>query len=164
FGIGITLGASDEGAEYRDDVVRNPFAALARGVQRTGDIFAMIVGGIAQLVSGSVGMGSLSGPIGIGEIAADAYQASWTQFLWLMAVISVNLAILNLLPIPILDGGQIGLAAAAGVQGHPLTARGRDIAQTVGLSLILLLMGVAFGNDIARHWSGVISFLTNAGG
>ena len=164
FGIGITLGATDEGAEYKDEIVRNPFAALARGAQRTGDIFVMIVGGIAQLLSGSVGMGSLSGPIGIGEIAADAYQASWTQFLWLMAVISVNLAILNLLPIPILDGGQIVLAAAEGIKGSPLPARARDIAQTVGLSLILLLMGVAFWNDIARHWSGVISFLTNAGG
>ena len=80
-----------------------------------------------------------------------------------MAVISVNLAILNLLPIPILDGGQIVLAAAEGIKGSPLPARARDIAQTVGLSLILLLMGVAFWNDIARHWSGVVSFLTDAG-
>ena len=123
----------------------------------------MIVGGIAQLVTGHVGMASLSGPIGIGEIAADAYQESWTRFVWLMAVISVNLAILNLLPIPILDGGQIVLAAAEGIKGSPLPARARDIAQTVGLSLILLLMGVAFWNDIARHWSGVVSFLTDLG-
>ena len=77
WGIGVSLGPSDEGAEYRDDVVRNPFVALARGASRTGEIFVMIVGGIAQLVTGHVGMSSLSGPIGIGEIAADAYQASW---------------------------------------------------------------------------------------
>jgi regulator of sigma E protease len=163
YGIGVRLGSSDVGAEFRDDVVRNPFVAIARGAQRTGDIFVMIVGGIAQVLSGSVGMNSLSGPIGIGEIAADAYQASWTQFVWLMAVISVNLAILNLLPIPVLDGGQIALAAAEGIRGGPLPARARDIAQTVGLSLILLLMGVAFWNDIARHWSGVVSFLSDLG-
>ena len=163
WGIGVSLGPSDEGAEYRDDVVRNPLVAAARGVERTGEILVMILGGIAQLVTGHVGMGSLSGPIGIGEIAADAYQASWQQFVWLMAVISVNLAILNLLPIPELDGGQSVLAAAEGIKGSPLPTRARDVAQTVGLSLILLLMGVAFWNDIARHWSGVVQFFSTLG-
>ncbi len=163
WGIGVSLGPSDEGAEYKDEVVRNPLVALARGARRTGEILVMIVGGIAQLVTGHVGMSSLSGPIGIGEIAADAYQASWAQFVWLMAVISVNLAILNLLPIPVLDGGQIVLAAAEGIKGSPLPARARDVAQTVGLSLILLLMGVAFWNDIARHWSGVVQFFSTLG-
>jgi membrane-associated protease RseP (regulator of RpoE activity) len=163
WGIGVSLGPTDEGAEYRDEVVRNPLVALGRGVERTGEILVMIVGGIAQLVTGHVGMSSLSGPIGIGEIAADAYQTSWEQFVWLMAVISVNLAILNLLPIPVLDGGQIVLAAAEGIKGSPLPARARDVAQTVGLSLILLLMGVAFWNDIARHWSGVVQFFSTLG-
>jgi regulator of sigma E protease len=163
WGIGVSLGPSDEGAEYKDDVVANPLVALGRGAERTGEILVMIVGGIAQLVTGHVGMSSLSGPIGIGEIAADAYQASWAQFVWLMAVISVNLAILNLLPIPVLDGGQIVLAAAEGIKGSPLPARARDVAQTVGLSLILLLMGVAFWNDIARHWSGVVQFFSTLG-
>jgi regulator of sigma E protease len=163
WGIGVSLAPSDEGAEYRDEVVRNPLVAVARGAERTGEILVMIVAGIAQLVTGHVGMSSLSGPIGIGEIAADAYQASWAQFVWLMAVISVNLAILNLLPIPVLDGGQIVLAAAEGIKGSPLPARARDVAQTVGLSLILLLMGVAFWNDIARHWSGVLQFFSTLG-
>ena len=83
--------------------------------------------------------------------------------MWLKAVNSVNLAILNLLPIPVLDGGQIVLAAAEGIKGSPLPARARDVAQTVGLSLILLLMGVAFWNDIARHWSGVVQFFSTLG-
>jgi regulator of sigma E protease len=158
--IGVELGLADVGAEYKDEVVRNPIVALERGVTRTADIFVRIAGGIAQLLSGAVGMNNLSGPIGIGEIAANAYQEGWSDFLWIMSLISVNLAILNLLPIPVLDGGQIALAAAEGIKGSPLPARARDIAQTVGLSLILLLMGVAFWNDIARHWSGVVSFLT----
>jgi regulator of sigma E protease len=161
--IGVELGLSDVGAEYKDEVVRNPLLALGRGAAQTADIFERIAGGIAQLLSGAVGMNSLSGPIGIGEIAAHAYQEGWSDFLWIMSVISVNLAILNLLPIPVLDGGQIALAAAEGIKGSPLPARARDIAQTVGLSLILLLMGVAFWNDIARHWSGVVSFLTDLG-
>jgi regulator of sigma E protease len=163
WGIGVSLGPTDEGAEYKDEVVSNPLVAVGRGVERTGDIFKMILSGIAQLVTGHVGMSNLSGPIGIGEIAADAYKSSWEQFVWLMAVISVNLAILNLLPIPVLDGGQIVLAMAEGIKGSPLPARARDVAQTVGLSLILLLMGVAFWNDIARHWSGVVQFFSTLG-
>jgi regulator of sigma E protease len=163
WGIGVSLGPTDEGAEYKDEVVSNPLVAVGRGVERTGEIFKMILSGIAQLVTGHVGMSNLSGPIGIGEIAADAYKSSWEQFVWLMAVISVNLAILNLLPIPVLDGGQIVLAAAEGIKGSPLPARARDVAQTVGLSLILLLMGVAFWNDIARHWSGVVQFFSTLG-
>ncbi|HXZ86360.1 MAG TPA: RIP metalloprotease RseP [Myxococcota bacterium] len=160
FGVGIFLDSESVGAEYKDEVVRNPFVAVARGAERTGRLFSAIVGGVAQLLSGHVGMNNLSGPIGIGEIAAEAYQDSWSQFVLFMAMISVNLAILNLLPIPVLDGGQIVLAAAEGIKGSPLPARARDVAQTIGLSLILLLMGVAFWNDIARHWSGVVSFLS----
>lgn len=163
WGIGVSLGPTDEGAEYKDEVVSNPLVAMRRGVERTGEIFKMIVSGIAQLATGHVGMSNLSGPIGIGEIAADAYKSSWEQFVWLMAVISVNLAILNLLPIPVLDGGQIVLAMAEGIKGSPLPTRARDVAQTVGLSLILLLMGVAFWNDIARHWSGVVQFFSTLG-
>jgi regulator of sigma E protease len=161
YGIGVRLGPVDSGAELRDEVVSNPFVALSRGAQKTGEMVVAIGAGIAQLVTGSVGINSLSGPIGIGEIAADAYKSSWNQFVLLMAAISVNLALLNLLPIPVLDGGQILLAGAEGIKGSPLPARARDIAQTVGLSLILLLMGVAFWNDIARHWSGMVEFLSN---
>ena len=163
FRIGVALGLADLAPDYQNEVLRNPLAALSRGVEETAGLFARIFGGIAQLVSGAVGLNSLSGPIGIGEIAANAYQEGWTHFLWIMAAISVNLAILNLLPIPVLDGGQIVLASAEGIKGSPLPARARDIAQTVGLSLILLLMGVAFWNDIARHWAGVLSFLTDLG-
>ena len=101
---------------------------------------------------------NLAGPIGIGEIAADSFSVSWIRFFSFMAMISVNLAILNLLPIPILDGGQIVLAAAEGIKGSPLPLRAREIAQGVGLSLILLLMGFAFWNDISRNWAGIVGF------
>ncbi len=158
YAIGIGGGMLREGGEMREDVVRNPLVAVWRGTQRTAEIFGMILGGIAQLVTGKVGLNTLAGPIGIGEIAADTFSVSWLQFFSFMAVISVNLAILNLLPIPILDGGQIVLAAAEGIKGSPLPIRAREIAQTVGLSLILLLMGFAFWNDLARNWAGIVGF------
>ncbi|MCP4004894.1 MAG: RIP metalloprotease RseP [bacterium] len=159
FAIGIGGGTPRNGGEMLDDVVSNPFVALWRAVQRTVEIFNMILGGVFQLFTGKVGLNNLAGPIGIGEIAADSFQTSWLQFLSFMAVISVNLAILNLLPIPILDGGQILLAAAEGIKGSPLPNRAREIAQTVGLSLILALMGLAFWNDLARKWAGIVDFL-----
>ena len=140
-------------------MISNPFVALWRGVIGTGDMLMLILRGLAQLFSGSVGIGSLAGPIGIGEIAADTLQRSWTDFFSFMAVISVNLAILNLLPIPVLDGGQILLTLAELVRGSPLPDRAREMAQAVGLSLILVLMGFAFWNDLSRNWDGIVGFL-----
>jgi regulator of sigma E protease len=105
-----------------------------------------------------VGRESLAGPIGIGVIAAQFFQLGWIQYIHIMAVISVNLAILNLLPIPILDGGQIVFALAEGVKGEPLSMRVREIAAQIGVSLLVLLMGFAFWNDLSRYWSRIINF------
>ena len=159
FVIGITIGPELAGGEFVDEVIANPFVALWRGVVGTGDMLVLIVRGLIQLFSGSVGIGSLAGPIGIGEIAADTLQRSWADFFSFMAVISVNLAILNLLPIPVLDGGQILLTLAELVRGSPLPDRAREMAQAVGLSLIMVLMGFAFWNDISRNWEGIVGFL-----
>ncbi len=158
FVIGITIGPELAGGEFVDEVIANPFVALWRGVVGTGDMLVLIVRGLIQLFSGSVGIGSLAGPIGIGEIAADTLQRSWADFFSFMAVISVNLAILNLLPIPVLDGGQILLTLAEMVRGSPLPNRAREMAQAVGLSLIMVLMGFAFWNDISRNWEGIVGF------
>ena len=159
FVIGITIGPELAGGEFVDEVIANPFVALWRGVVGTGDMVVLILRGLVQLFSGSVGIGSLAGPIGIGEIAADTLQRSWADFFSFMAVISVNLAILNLLPIPVLDGGQILLTLAELVRGSPLPNRAREMAQAVGLSLIMVLMGFAFWNDISRNWEGIVGFL-----
>ncbi len=157
--IGISIGPELTGGTYADEVVSNPLVALWRGVDRTFEMLRLIIVGVAQLVTGSVGVESLAGPIGIGEIAADTLQRSWTDFFSFMAVISVNLAILNLLPIPVLDGGQILLTLAEMARGSPLPDRAREMAQALGFSLILVLMGFAFWNDISRNWEGIIGFL-----
>jgi len=73
-------------------------------------------------------------------------------------VISVNLAILNLLPIPILDGGHILFAVAQAVRGKQVGTRAREVAQTVGITFVILLMGFAFWNDISRNWQGILGF------
>ena len=157
--IGVSGGPPHALGEIREEVVRNPLRALRFGVVRTGEIFALTVGGIWQLISGRIGMENLAGPIGIGKFAGDYFrEEGWHPYLNLLSIISVNLAILNLLPIPVLDGGHILLALAEVLRGGPLSIRAREIAQTVGLSLILMLMGFAFWNDILRHWSDFVDF------
>ncbi len=159
FAIGVQGGARRVPGELREDVAPNPLAALRTGATITGELVALTLDGLKKLVTREVGLENLAGPIRIGEIAASSYEESWFQFFWVMAVISVNLAILNLLPIPILDGGQIVFAIAEGVAGGPLSLRVREIAQQVGLSLLFLLMGFAFWNDLSRHWGRILEFL-----
>lgn len=156
--IGVHGGPARVAGELRDDVVRNPLAALWVGARRTVDIFGTTVTGIRKLLTREVGFENVAGPIGIGKIAADSYEEGWFQFFWVMAVISVNLAILNLLPIPILDGGQICFAVAEGIKGAPLSLRVREIAVQVGLSLLVLLMGFAFWNDLSRYWQQILGY------
>ncbi len=156
--IGIHGSARRLMGEQRDEIVRNPVLALWAGTKRTAEIFGTISVGLGKLLTGQVGLGSIAGPIGIGRIAADSYKESWFQFFWVMAVISVNLAILNLLPIPILDGGQIVFALAEGIKGAPLSLRVREIAVQVGLSLLVLLMGFALWNDVTRYWAQILGY------
>jgi regulator of sigma E protease len=160
YAAGWYLGVPRIAGELRNDVVRNPLLALWRGADRTTAIFVGTLDGLGKLVTRKVGVENLAGPIGIGEIAGDSLKEGWFSFLTVMCVISVNLAILNLLPIPILDGGHIIFSVTELVQGGPVNARAREIAQTVGISLIVLLMGFAFWNDLSRQWEGILGFLS----
>ena len=112
-----------------------------------------------MLVTGEVSRKNLAGPIGIAEIAGNAFERGWETYLSIMVLISINLAILNLLPIPILDGGQALIFMVEGIKRSPLSLRTREIVQQVGLTVLVMLMGLAFWNDISRHWSKVIDWL-----
>jgi regulator of sigma E protease len=160
YAIGVHVDVPRVAGEIRDDYVLNPLTALWRGTVKTTQIFVGTLDGLWKLLTGKLGVENLAGPIGIGEIAGDSFaQEGWFPFLWMMCVISVNLAILNLLPIPILDGGHILFATAEMVRGGPVGTKAREVAQTVGISLVILLMGFAFWNDISRNWAGIVGFL-----
>ncbi len=81
-----------------------------------------------------------------------------------MILISINLGILNLLPIPIFDGGNALLYAVEGIKRSPLSVRTREVVQTIGFTFIVLLMGLAFWNDISRHWSTLVEWVNRAAG
>ena len=162
--VGITAEAASLPGAVALDRERNPFVAFPRGVGMTVDVTRSFLRGLGKLITGEVSRKQLAGPIGIAEIAGKALQRGWETYLAVMVVISINLGILNLLPIPILDGGQALLFLVEGVKRGPLSLRTRELVQQVGLTVLVLLMGLAFWNDISRNWSRVVDWLRTGSG
>ena len=102
------------------------------------------------MVTGDVSFKNISGPINIAQFAGDSVERGLGEFLGFLAIISISLGVLNLLPIPVLDGGQIVYQVAEAVKGSPLTERAQILGQQIGILALLLLMSFAFYNDIAR--------------
>ncbi|WP_242396072.1 site-2 protease family protein [Anaeromyxobacter oryzisoli] len=115
------------------------------------DVVRITVLGIVRIVTGKISSENVGGALMLFKIAGEAVEEGWRSFLFKMAFISVNLGLMNLLPIPVLDGGHIAQAAVEGVTRRPLSARAREVANMVGLVLLVLLMGFAFKNDIVRY-------------
>ncbi len=131
---------------------------LARGVgeiaalawRQLSEVVRLTVLGIARIFTGHISFKTVGGPIMLFSIASEAAEEGWSTFLFQMALISVNLGLMNLLPIPVLDGGHIAQAALEGVTRRPLSVRAREIANIVGLILLFTLMLFVFKNDIVR--------------
>ncbi|MET0592557.1 MAG: RIP metalloprotease RseP [Polyangiaceae bacterium] len=139
--------------------VENPHAiryALRNAFEETADVMRFIVIGIVRVVEGRVSLSSLSGPITIYDVAGEAGARGTDYFVWAMALISINLGLLNLLPIPVLDGGHLLFFAIEGVLRRPLPLRVREVASLVGMSFLFLLMGIAFKNDVDRKWDVIV--------
>ena len=125
-------------------------AAIAEGGKATLGASNQIVRTVRGLFSGRISQREVGGPILIGQLAGESARMGVDAFLAFMALISINLAILNLLPIPVLDGGQFLFLLAEAVIRRPLPLKVRERLTAVGLVLIVLLMGLAFSNDIRR--------------
>lgn len=122
---------------------------------RTVDASRLIFRTLRGMLFGRVSAKSLGGPIAIGQQAGVALSAGLDVFVTYMAIISVNLAVVNLFPIPVLDGGQFLFLAAEGVRRKPLSLKVRERLMMIGLALILALMVFVFWNDIARSWPAI---------
>jgi regulator of sigma E protease len=94
---------------------------------------------------------NISGPISIAEFAGLSIVLGFSYFLGMLAIISVSLGVLNLLPVPLLDGGQIVFQLAEGIKGSPVSERAQVFGQQIGIALLVILMSLAFYNDISRH-------------
>jgi regulator of sigma E protease len=127
--------------------------AVSEGTRQTRELAGTIFGVLGGLFEREIGVNQLGGPIEIAKQSARAAKEGMPALLALLAFLSINLAVLNLLPIPVLDGGQIVLQVAESVKGSPFSARTRQYILGTGVALVLLLMLVVSYNDILRLFS-----------
>ena len=132
----------------------NPFQALYLGVLRTYEVSALTVVSIFRLILGKIPAKTIGGPILVAQLAGEQARMGMINLILFTAILSINLAILNLLPIPILDGGHLLFCALEAIRGKPIALKKRELAQQIGLVLLVALMIFAFYNDLFRLWTG----------
>ena len=137
--LGVSFGAS-----------RNFRQSISKGIYETYNLSLKTLQFIGKMITGNMGTENLSGPIGIAQMAGNTAQAGFLPFMYLMALLSISLAVLNLLPIPVLDGGQLTLLGIEAIRGKPLPEKAENIIYTGGAVLVGMLMIFAIFNDISR--------------
>ena len=132
---------------------RSIFEAFIKSVRDTYNLSVKTLLFIGKMITGNMGAENLSGPVGIAKMSGEAFSAGFLPFLYLMAILSISLGVLNLLPIPVLDGGQLTMLAIEAIRGEPLPARVENFAYTLGALMVGFLLVFAVTNDIFR-WVG----------
>lgn len=128
----------------------DPLTALSFGLKRTAELTWLVLYSLWKLIQGKIPASTIGGPLLVAQMAGEQAKLGVLNLLFFTALLSINLGVLNLLPIPILDGGHLFFAVIEAVRGKPLTLRTREIAQQIGLVLLVALMIFAFYNDIFR--------------
>jgi regulator of sigma E protease len=146
----LGVGISTASADYWYVRKYAPFPAIGQAIERSWTSIGFTVRMLARMVTGQVSIKNISGPINIAQYAGNSAAAGINAFLNFLALVSISLGVLNLLPIPILDGGQIVYQSIEAVKGSPLSDKAQVFGQKVGILALLLLMSFAFYNDIAR--------------
>ena len=139
--LGVSFGTS-----------RSIGQSFSKGVYETYNLSVKTLQFIGKMLTGNMGTENLSGPIGIAQMAGNTAQAGFLPFMYLMALLSISLAVLNLLPIPVLDGGQLTLLGIEAIRGKPLPEKAENIIYTGGTVLVGMLMIFAIFNDISRFF------------
>jgi regulator of sigma E protease len=146
------IGISASGEFYSVDL--GPFGALTEAVSHTYSVAKLTVISVAKIIQGAVSPRTLGGPIMIAQMAGQQADEGAANLVYFIALLSINLAILNFLPIPVLDGGHLVFFFIEAVIGRPVSTKMREIAQQAGIFMLILLMVYVFYNDIARIFFG----------
>lgn len=146
----VRLGIMVTARPAMKTVQSSPIAAIVRGAAQTWELGAFSLRMLARMVTGEASLKNLSGVVSIADHAGQAARSGLESYVHFMALISISLGILNLLPIPMLDGGQLLYYSVELIKGRPLSQRFIDISQRTGLAMLIALMAVALVNDLTR--------------
>lgn len=144
--IGAYVGAPPEMVTLQEDFL----GGLQQGLRRTGEVASLTLGMMGRMVLGLASLDNLSGPISIAEYAGKSASLGGVAYLSFLALVSVSLGVLNLLPLPVLDGGHLLYYLIEGVTGRPIPEPWLERLQRAGMAILLALMSLAVFNDIAR--------------
>ena len=146
----LGVGAAANTSDYFYLRKFGPLDSIGQATARMWSSTTFTVRMLGRMVTGDVSIKNISGPINIAQFAGASAQAGVSNFLGFLAIVSISLGVLNLLPVPVLDGGQIVYQLVEWVKGSPLSERAQLVGQQAGILALLLLMSFAFYNDIAR--------------
>lgn len=151
-GVGVHVGDAERAEiDGRRAVQRYPMlAAVGEGMQETWEMSWLTLKMLGKIVTGQASWRQIGGPIHIAEYAGYSVQNGFNTFLSFLAIISISLGVLNLLPIPVLDGGHLLYYVLEIFKGSPVSLEAQALGQRIGIALLLMLMSVAFYNDISR--------------
>lgn len=135
---------------YKQTIQYSPIQAFEKALQKTGEISSMILNSMVKMVRGLIGLENLSGPITIAKVAGQSAEMGWQTFISFMALMSVSLGILNLLPIPMLDGGHLVYYFIEAIRGKPVSEQIQLIGFKIGMVLLGSMMILALFNDFMR--------------
>jgi regulator of sigma E protease len=143
------------GISPQDAIVKvGPLTAVYKAFEQTRDLSLFTLVALFKMVKGDLSPKTLGGPLLIAQVAGQQAREGVTTFFLFVALLSINLGVLNLLPIPVLDGGHLFFFLIEAILGRPVGERQRERAQQVGVVLLILVMAYAFYNDIARFFEG----------
>ncbi|EWH03446.1 RIP metalloprotease RseP [Halomonas sp. BC04] len=150
--VGAGVESVEWPEEYRREIRYGPVEALGQAVGRTSDMTLLTLGAIRKMLVGLISPSNLSGPITIAQVAGDTARTGLESFVSFLAYLSISLAVLNLLPIPVLDGGHLLYYFVEAVRGRPVSERTQAMGLRIGLALIATLMLMALYFDLMRLW------------
>lgn len=142
------IGITASGDVYSKDL--NPLQAISESLVQTYNVTKLTVVSVAKIIQGTISTKNIGGPIMIAELAGQQAKQGALNLLFFIALISINLAILNILPIPVLDGGHLLFFFIELIIGRPVSIRVREVAQQAGIFVLIMLMIFVFYNDITR--------------
>jgi regulator of sigma E protease len=126
------------------------FEALAQGTRKTWELSAFTVRMLGRILTGDASLKNISGPITMADFAGQSAQAGTLVFVGYLALISISLGVLNLLPVPLLDGGHLLYYFAEIIKGSPVSDRAFEVGQRIGMAMLAVLMALALFNDLSR--------------